>query len=954
MEHGNSTRSSKPEGAPSNNKKEAKALQGGSKKQVQGTRKRVSQACDKCRSRKDKCDGNRPSCSTCLTHGRTCSYDANVKKRGLPEGYVRGIEKLWGLAIREVEGVEDEILAVFNGDETNETLISIWRNEDGLQSDSLAEVWRKSQLSRELERLLPILEPGPGSGTGDISKRKRLDSDVQTGKRPVLGLGAQSDSPISVPDNEPPPRTSISGWSDQKIDFHIQEEPPASPIAGGSIGKFSNSLPTPITHRGSILSPAHPAAEIGRSNLPELPSETWHLLDVYFSYTHCWLPVIEKHDLLRISYQYSQTRTGGTEIVGGDHALLWAAIAYAKFQHRAINNIPHAQGLVSQDVWTAERMYRHARALIPNEEGNLDLGHVQALLILTLTNFGLGLLNRAWILIGHAVRVAIELGLEKPLAEEPKSSKHNSRSKHVFLGCFALDTLVAARLRRRPHLRSDDLDCVGMLVEDGLEEWDPWTDCLTVRRSVVGNSRVPASILSTFNRLVQVLQILNDASCVSESSKTVQFSTGLLERLHNWSRSQSQPLYFDSTAMNSEQASSLLPHHYHLHIAYFTTLAECQLLSHGQRKGSPDLEPCTRSARQIVHLLKRHSYTFGLLIVPPTFEYYTKKAYDVVHAVLRSIDNTHIDVAVLDDWKYNLDMCVSTMEPAWPVFESFKDAAEIALLKNRRESQAAFDLMVPAAAETPQSAKTPNSTASYEISQPYSPQVFRSQSMNSIDTSRPTRSNLQYTKNLVPPTSHSNHSFNGSLAENFPTRISESPQSVYNNGNTTTTLNSWGVPQQNQNQNRAANQMPFGLLQQSPNLQQEVLPNSLETDGDSIFNDFAVMDAMEWTNSMDQSLVNLGFEDPDNRNKDFYTFCREPDPLYSNNSIFQQLLASSAADSLGMDNHGFANVGMGMPGDAVFGGGIGFGHGDEGIEAGQILQALSAAEEQRTNPGGNG
>lgn len=91
----------------------------------------------------------------------------------------------------------------------------------------------------------------------------------------------------------------------------------------------------------------------------------------------------------------------------------------------------------------------------------------------------------------------------------------------------------------------------------------------------------------------------------------------------------------------------------------------------------------------------------------------------------------------------------------------------------------------------------------------------------------------------------SNHSFNGSLTENFSTRISQSPQSVYNNGNTTT-LNSWGVPQQNQNQNQAANQMPFGLLQQSPNLQQEVLPNSLETDGDSIFNDFAVMDAMEW------------------------------------------------------------------------------------------------------------
>ncbi|APA15924.1 hypothetical protein SS1G_09184 [Sclerotinia sclerotiorum 1980 UF-70] len=935
MEHEVFPGSSKSGEASSNNKKDAMAVPGGFKEQLQGKRKRVSQACDKCRSRKDKCDGKRPSCSTCLTHGRTCSYDANVKKRGLPEGYVRGIEKLWGLTIREVEGVEEEILSVFNGDEKNEALISIWRNEDG-QSDSLAEVWRKSQLSRELERLLPILEPG--SGSADITKRKRLDSDVQLGKRPVLVVG-QSDSPISVPDNESQTRTSISGWPDQKSDFQIQEEALSPMAAGSSMENFSNA------HYGSILSPAYPTVSSGsKTNLPELPSETWHLLDVYFSYTHCWLPVIEKHDLLRISYQYSQIRTNGAETVSGDHALLWAAIAYAKFQHRAINNIPHAQGLVSQDVWTAERMYTHARALIPNEEGSFDLGHVQALLILTLTNLGLGHFNRAWILIGQAVRIAIDLGLEKPLSEDPKPPKHSSRSKHVFLGCFALDTLVAARLRRRPHLRSDDMDHVGMLVEDGLEEWDPWTDCLTVRRNAVGNSRVPASILSTFNRLVQVLQILNDASCAADSSKSVKFSTGLLERLHVWSQSQPQPLHSDSIAMNNEQTSALLPHHYHLHVAYFTTLAECQLLSHGQPKGSLDLEPCTRSARQIVHLLKRHSHTFGLLIVPPTFEYYTKKAYDVVHAVRRSIENTHI---VLDDWKYNLDMCVSAMEPAWPVFESFKDASENVLLKNRRESQAAFDLMVPAAAETTQSIKTPNSTASYEISQPYSPQVFRSQSMNSMGVARPNRSNLQYAKNLMPPTSHSNHSFNGSVVENFP-RIPESPH-----GNTPN-LNAWSAHQQNKNQNRTINQMPFGLLQQSPNFHRATAQNSLDTDGDAIFNDFAVMDAMEWTNSMDQSLVNLGFEDPDNRNQDFYTFCREPDPLYSNNSTLQQLLASSAVNQSGISAQVFGNTGMNMPGDAGFGRGIDFAHGDEGIEAGQILQSLSAAEEQRRNSGGNG
>lgn len=122
---------------------------------------------------------------------------------------------------------------------------------------------------------------------------------------------------------------------------------------------------------------------------------------------------------------------------------------------------------------------------------------------------------------------------------------------------------------------------------------------------------------------------------------------------------------------------------------------------------------------------------------------------------------TDLSVLVLDDWKYNLDMCVSTMEPAWPVFESFKNAAENVLARNRGESQATFDLMVPTATEIPQAVKTPNSTASYELSQPYSPQIFRSQSMNSVDVARPNRKNSQHAKNFVPPTSHV--SFTGTL-----------------------------------------------------------------------------------------------------------------------------------------------------------------------------------------------
>lgn len=40
-----------------------------------------------------------------------------MKKRGLPEGYVRGLEKLWGLAIRDVDEVEENVLSALAGDD---------------------------------------------------------------------------------------------------------------------------------------------------------------------------------------------------------------------------------------------------------------------------------------------------------------------------------------------------------------------------------------------------------------------------------------------------------------------------------------------------------------------------------------------------------------------------------------------------------------------------------------------------------------------------------------------------------------------------------------------------------------------------------------------------------------------------------------------------------------------
>jgi Fungal specific transcription factor domain len=229
---------------------------------------------------------------------------------------------------------------------------------------------------------------------------------------------------------------------------------------------------------------------------------------------------------------------------------------------------------------------------------------------------GLGHYSRAWSLVGQAVRAAIDLQLDRPAALSSDSARYRSRSKHVFLGCFVLDTMLSARLKRRPHLRSDDIDVVGLVEEDGLEEWDPWTDCLNVRRG--SSSRVPASILSTFNKLIQLLKSLNDAVCVPSSANRLQASAALQDKLRTWSQSQPRSL-FDFLLNNGEPLTTLLPHQNHLYNIYFMTLATVQLLPYSNDYEAVDLEPCTKSTKQTVALINQHSNNF-VCIIPFQFQ----------------------------------------------------------------------------------------------------------------------------------------------------------------------------------------------------------------------------------------------------------------------------------------------------------------------------------------------
>ncbi|KAL1613517.1 hypothetical protein SLS54_010524 [Diplodia seriata] len=330
------------------------------------------------------CDGIQPSCFTCASSNRDCTYTANPKKRGIQPGYIRTLELALAWTFANVPASEDALLNLLVQPEGRALLSG--KDQDG--SYKLHRKWRKSAFCRDIDRVLSGADP---------------------------------------------PLASV------------------------------NRPPVPLRPKLKV------------------PSNLWRLFDVYFAYTHCWFPIAEKHDVLKISYSYPEDGLdmSANSPGSGEHAELWSILAVASVQENAANPSSAQQSEDGAKLLPGD-IYNIARSLIPSEQGSHELGHVKALLLLALVNIGANMSRAAWFLIGYAARLAFVLGLHN--AFQPQGRFHGNedqspRGKHVFLACFALDTIVSAHLGREPFMRRDHVDRVGLIAEDGLEEWHPWVGC---------------------------------------------------------------------------------------------------------------------------------------------------------------------------------------------------------------------------------------------------------------------------------------------------------------------------------------------------------------------------------------------------------------------------------------------------------------------------------------------
>jgi hypothetical protein len=238
-------------------------------------RQRVTQACQRCRTRKFRCDGESPSCAACLSAQATCFYDTTSgRQRGLRPGYVKLLESLWGSVFQRIPGSEHVATQLLAGLPAHAESVA-----DGPGSDEASPhgIWRNSSIPAAIRTLL------------------------DGGVLPVPGDASVEGTTWSQP---------VPSVAEDVEQYEFDGGPaPMSPIC------------IPL----AAVPPAHES-----SYLPELPSDWQALVQVYLCTEYCYLPIFEKSCLYRWAYRYDDhTRTnlfGLESPLRGQYASLWAVL----------------------------------------------------------------------------------------------------------------------------------------------------------------------------------------------------------------------------------------------------------------------------------------------------------------------------------------------------------------------------------------------------------------------------------------------------------------------------------------------------------------------------------------------------------------------------------------------------------------------------------------------------
>lgn len=656
-------------------------------------RQRISLACETCRNKKNKCNGERPACSSCLSLGRPCCYSSDSRRRGLRSGYVRLLELLWGLVFEGIPQSEATVVQLLEGVHisTDADGKSFLQGQHIVNPESLHRLWSKSRVRAEVERLISNFEADPEPYRDILSCTDRHVQSTSSGsKQPTVVSG-----PWSLPPG--PTKSSdiiIEGEGNSSIDVIL----PVKQVT-------DRRDPTPTIHESTLHEHGSPSRQSRpgpffrseESPGQPLPSNGWRLLNIYFCYTHSWLPIVDKYKVFRTFHSYSASSSAS-----GEMAVLWAILAYASVQDsHADLHLGGAQAfeIVSQMPF---QYYHTAERLILESTAVLTRDHVDALLILAMIDMGFRNLNKAWLSVGQAIRILNTILEPTSVSEASSNADQKIRDEHArnWLGCFIVETLVSSRLGRKPQLTSQHIFWPLRISEEGPEEWDLW-----VGQSGFNTSFAPMGLPSMgpsraggiFNQYVDLISILN--AILHDPSEGPGLSNVFERRsisLREWEMQLPPHCKHPALASESKDAlTGLTPQLINLHVCHSSTVILLNAKMTGSKMHHSVLQPLGSRTVSPQYLVNLFCDNFGVSAIPASFEaqwsisqqHYSSE--DIMQGSLRHLNNAYTDKLIT----------------LWP---AFKDLFEKSCIPSHKQSGIEGPIISEAIGTTKRSYIQPN------------------------------------------------------------------------------------------------------------------------------------------------------------------------------------------------------------------------------------------------------
>lgn len=377
-------------------------------------RRKVTRACDACKSKKKRCTGDLP-CATCRRLRATCTYNAT---------YNRGVAGPPSPAISAPPHTEAAIPAA-------------------AQSGG-------SRVSRRSES-----ELGIAASLASLSApRHRIDADT-----PASHSGQAS--------AEPEEATPTAGQYHGPTSAHFFLGRAWRPL-----DQTASSAPTPQQHDedSGVSIFAYGDRKFAQAGEPRIkwpsPAATREMLRIYFEYASPTYRVLHRATTARwVSQMHQQQESGEKPALSiATQALVW--LVFATSSMFRVDDDGETQDADEAGWRDSELYYTEAERLLSRETGAPSLESVQARFLVVLWLLSTSRMNKAWFVHGTMTQLILALGLHRtrlqqnaplPDALAPDEIRRECQKRTLWCA-YTLDKYISLILGRPRHLRLEDID----------------------------------------------------------------------------------------------------------------------------------------------------------------------------------------------------------------------------------------------------------------------------------------------------------------------------------------------------------------------------------------------------------------------------------------------------------------------------------------------------------------